>query len=608
MKPKISNKLLSSYALMRELYDNKKNMKEVISNFILFLLVIKKIKIFSMEDIKEGFCKEFNFDIPISVIKICLNLLKKKNIIKKENKKFILQEKFSLEFDIKKYEELDIKNTFFLENLLIYLQEFDNKLTLENVTQDFCSYLLDREKISQDKIEKISSFLLRNSSNLDLYNTFTKIEEGVLLYSGITYTNMSEIGIWNNKLTIYLDTEVLLDSYNYNGDTYKKQFDEFWQLISEVNKKKKYIELKYFSTKFDEIKKIFDYIDNSFNQNIYLQKEAFLTIKSKCKKREDLIIEKARFLKYLTSKNIIKENELQLTEDNYHNNLISEEKINYYVTNKQLEREKIETIFNDLNYINLLRKGKKVTEVIESKYILLTRNSKTLSISYEEFQKQENTVLTVNFDTMITILWFKLNKGFGNPENISSLKSISKAQFVLQNMIKKRVKEVMIELQNEDIDKETIEYVIADIKSKESTTLSKIETLCFEDDEIQEIEEYDIERIINEKIKKDLEKHVVEEKLEASKKHNAMLESELKGLKEKIQAGKNKNKKIIIFIFIIIGVLIICYGVYYGYYYKDKYANIYTYVGFIISVIGSIFQVFYKPINIFFKRICKKNS
>ena len=165
MKPKISNKLLSSYALMRELYDNKKNMKEVISNFILFLLFIKRIKIFSIEDVKEGFCKEFNFDIPISVIKICLNLLKKKNIIKKENKKFILQEKFSLEFDIKKYEELDVKNTFFLKNLLIYLQEFDNKLTLENVTQDLCSYLLDREKISQDKIEKISSFLLRNSSN-----------------------------------------------------------------------------------------------------------------------------------------------------------------------------------------------------------------------------------------------------------------------------------------------------------------------------------------------------------------------------------------------------------------------------------------------------------
>ena len=57
MKPKISNKLLSSYALMRELYDNKKNMKEVISNFILFLLFIKRIKIFSIEDFKEVFCK-----------------------------------------------------------------------------------------------------------------------------------------------------------------------------------------------------------------------------------------------------------------------------------------------------------------------------------------------------------------------------------------------------------------------------------------------------------------------------------------------------------------------------------------------------------------------
>jgi hypothetical protein len=600
MKPKISNKLLSSYALMRELYDNKKNMKEVISNFILFLLVIKKIKIFSMEDVKEGFCKEFNFDIPISVIKICLNLLKKKNIIKKENKKFILQEKVSLEFDIKKYEELDIKNTFFLENLLIYLQEFDNKLTLENVTQDLCSYLLDREKISQDKIEKISSFLLRNSSNLDLYNTFTKIEEGVLLYSGITYTNMSEIGIWNNKLTIYLDTEVLLDSYNYNGDTYKKQFDEFWQLISEVNKKKKYIELKYFSTKFDEIEKIFDYIDNSFNQNIYLQKEAFLTIKSKCKKREELVIEKARFLRYLTSKNIIKENELQLTEDNYHNNLISEEKISYYITNKQLEREKIETIFNDLNCINLLRKGKKATEVEKSKYILLTRNSKTLSISYEEFQKQESTVLTVNFDTMITILWFKLNKGFGNPENISSLKSISKAQFVLQNMIKRRVKEVMTELQNEDIDKETIEYVIADIKSKESTTLSKIETLCLEDDEIQEIEMYDIERIINEKLRKDEEKNIVEKKLEDSEKDNAILKSELKIFKDKEQKRKNKNKKIIIFICIIIGVIIMCYG----YYYKDKYANIYTYIGFIITV----FSTFYNDIKSYIKKLKNKIS
>lgn len=134
---------------------------------------------------------------------------------------------------------------------------------------------------------------------------------------------------------------------------------------------------------------------------------------------------------------------------------------------------------------------------------------------------------------MITILWFKLNKGFGNPENISSLKSISKAQFVLQNMIKRRVKEVMIELQNEDIEKETIEYVIADIKSKESTTLSKIENLCLEDDEIQEIEMYDIERIINEKLRKDEEKNIVEKKLEDSQKDNAILKSELKILKDK---------------------------------------------------------------------------
>lgn len=589
MEQKISNRLLSSYALMRELYDNKKNMKEVINNFILFLLAIKKLNFFSIEDIEEGFHKEFNFTIPISVIKTCLNLLKKKNIIKKENKKFILKEDFPLDFDEKKYEELDIKNTFFLDSLLIYLREFDDKLTLEIVTQDLCTYLLERDTLPQDKIEKISSFLLKNSSNLELYNIFSKIEEGVLLYSGITYANMSEIGIWNNKLTIYLDTEVLLDSYNYNGETYRKQFDEFWQLVSEVNKKRQYIELKYFSSKFDEIEKIFNYINNSFEENIPLQKEAFLTIKNKCKSRGELITEKARFLKYLNSKNITKEEELQLTEDNYCNNLISEEKINSYTISKQLEREKIETIFNDLNYINILRKGKKVSEIEKSEYILLTRNLKTLSISYEEFQKQENTILTVNFDTMITILWFKLNKGFGDSETISSLKSISKAQFVLQNMIKRKVKEVITEVTNDKVKKEIMEYVIADIKAKESTTLSKIENLCLEDDEIEEIEEYDIERIINEKMEKDREKLKLEEELKISEKEKIELKSELELFKEKEKKKKRIItivKKIIIFILKITGLIILIYGLCIGYLTKDKYANLYTYLGFILGILG----------------------
>ena len=58
----------------------------------------------------------------------------------------------------------------------------------------------------------------------------------MILYQGIKFTaDINELGKWNSELSIFLSTEHLFNSLGYNGLLFKQIFDDFYNLVREIN-------------------------------------------------------------------------------------------------------------------------------------------------------------------------------------------------------------------------------------------------------------------------------------------------------------------------------------------------------------------------------------
>jgi hypothetical protein len=80
------------------------------------------------------------------------------------------------------------------------------------LTKCFCEYIFDSEKSNQFSAD-ISSFIVRNQNELDLTEHLNAVREGFVLYDGVRHTaDLNKIGMWQDGLVVYLDTEHLFNA------------------------------------------------------------------------------------------------------------------------------------------------------------------------------------------------------------------------------------------------------------------------------------------------------------------------------------------------------------------------------------------------------------
>ena len=63
-----NNKYLTSLALFRELYDNKKNIYDVLSEFIRYTILTKNIHQFNTREITDLLNEMYDFSVPEAVV------------------------------------------------------------------------------------------------------------------------------------------------------------------------------------------------------------------------------------------------------------------------------------------------------------------------------------------------------------------------------------------------------------------------------------------------------------------------------------------------------------------------------------------------------------
>lgn len=444
-----NDKYLASVSLFSLLYNEKKDVYIVLSEFLKNIIVTRGLYEFSSTEITNELNNSYDFSIPEAVVKTALKKIPQidlnnyryvvKGIDNEQGKKFV-----------KNYEDSQIKNKMVISELASFIEKKDPLLSKDEkeITKAFCSYFLD-DACDKRYLKYVSEFILKSSGDEKISKILRSMKEGVVIYSGIKYTSdLNSIGSWTSKLTIYLETEILFFLAGYNGELDKILFDDFFKLISEINGQalrkngEELIYLKYFKETNNEILSFFNKAEDIVEKKEMLDpsKQAMVNIVNGCKERSDVVAKREVFLNTIRQKGITLDETRYYTEENYPFN-IEDQKIVSELENEFGEENKfkIEESLKLLNYINILRKGDKHS-IEDAKFILLTGGNITHKISKAK-SSQGCVPLSTTMSYLTDRFWFKLNKGFGGSGHPKSFEVTTKAQLILATQLNESVSE-----------------------------------------------------------------------------------------------------------------------------------------------------------------------
>ena len=314
------------------------------------------------------------------------------------------------------------------------------------------------ESTNQPYSEFVSSFIVKEKKDAGFIERLNTIKEGVVLYTGLKYnSNLNELGSWMTELTVFVETEILFHFAGYNGELYQTLFNDFFDLVKEINSKnqkkngKKLIHIKYFAEVKEEIERFFkkaEYIVSG-RDKANPSKTAMTSIIDGCTSPAEIIEKKTRFYELLKSNGILEDDFAYYYSDHNHKyNLEDQELIKAISERTGIEIEDVYSHLKYLNFINIHRKGISNRGFENIGYILLSGTSNTVLIAWDDAIKPEGNVplaSTLNFIT--NKLWFRLNKGFGQGTYPKSFDIVTKAQIVLSTQVNNSVAVKFDELQ-----------------------------------------------------------------------------------------------------------------------------------------------------------------
>ncbi|MBE8712762.1 coiled-coil domain-containing protein [Sphingobacterium hungaricum] len=452
---KEDNRLLASLAVFRELYNSEKDVYGIISIFLADLIKIENLYSFSLNEITSKLNNTFEFEIPDAVVRTSLGRL---TFLEKQQGAYFVKDFSNIDthtFDQKR-QTIQSNNETIIDNLFKFI-ETEKKVTLsekdkEKISHSFCCFLLDVNN-GDEYVEYVTSFILNREADIDFKQQLNLIREGVILYSGIKYNNnINDLGTWRTELTIFIDTEILFHIAGFNGELYQKLATDFLNYVKEINQKaqKKLIKLKYFEEVKNDIEGFFTKARHLIegNERPYPNVTAMVSIINGCKSAADILGKKSDFYTLLKSYGIEEDNFRDYFNPNNHKyNIVSQDIIES--VSKEIDKD-AEPFLRFLNYVSIHRKEANSNNFENIGFLLLTGNSTTLKVAWNELMKDEGFVpMATHLSFLTNKFWFKLNKGFGKASLPTSFDIITKSQIILSKVLNDNVGAKYEELQND---------------------------------------------------------------------------------------------------------------------------------------------------------------
>lgn len=542
-------KILTSVALFRTLYDNNKDIYDVVSEFIRSAILLNSTWSFSLTECSSNLHNDFGFQIPDAIIKTCLKsrLVKSGELtvnhgVYSVSKSFERSNNIQDEYESTRGEYDEILNKL-VKHVRAKLAVSVDEVKLKSAFNDFLLY----ENFANEYAEYISHFLIVNESNSYFKEKLNRIEEGLVLYTGLRYSSdLSTLGSWNDNLTIFLDTEHLFSAAGFNGVLHKRVFDDFYGLVKEVNNKRKggRISLRYLTETEDDINSFFYAAEKIIEENKQVDpsKTAMVHIINGANSKSEILSRKNIFFDNLNKIKIILEDDFNYYKEVEYNvesqDVIDALKVKF---NQNSDNNKYADILRKFTKINCLRKGVSNTRIDKIAAIFMTENGLTQAVSFSELVRTNGGIpFATGIEFMTERLWFKLNKGFSDNINLPvSFDIVTKAKIVLSSQlniaISNNFRKLKIEHQEGRLTNEQAALLIADLRSKPSNPDDFTESDF--DDSIEFINSKFIEETLR-------EKSVLEEK---SRKGDAAVEKLRKYEYDRKKTVNVRNKRTVIF-------------------------------------------------------------
>lgn len=477
-------RLLASAALFRQLHDNKKDVYDVLGQFIKSSINLSSLWSFNVTQCAISLDKDFGFKVPEAVVKTCL-----KNRLKRAGDLTLLNGMYSVTPQFERsdalsasYKEIESEQEYIKSKLIEHVEACTNeKLTsqkLDKLASDFYAYFTGGLKGCENSVY-ISQFIIKNSSDIELTRKLNSVEEGLIIYSGICHSSdLANHDPWRNDFTIFLDTEVLFDAVGLNGDLHQKMFSEFRDLIKEINERTANgakVELKFFDEAKREVEDFF-YAAEMMVQQKRLpdpSKQAMMAIINGCMTGADVVSKKAEFFDTLRRFKINREIEC----DYYATPSYNVESIQVFDSvkseNPDFDEDKIASALKLFTKVNVLRKGASNRGLEQSGAILLTGKNITKTIAFNLAAKSQfkQTPFASDTDYMTERVWFKLNKGFGGDSKLpTTFDVVARAQVILSTQAGNKVSEEYKLLKKEvdagRMSMESAGYLVSELRSR----------------------------------------------------------------------------------------------------------------------------------------------
>lgn len=463
-------KCMASLAVFRDLYNQKRDVYCVIAEFIKLAIAEKALTSFNLQQMVNIINQDYGFDLPVAVVKSALGKL---DFLNKEKSLYSIKKDAVFNADEIRNNTLteNCENQKAIDSLRVFVEEkMERKLSIyekEELCNDFCTFIIDDTNSSKFG-EYISQFIIEKSNDNAFVEQLNQIRQGVVIFVGLNYNaDNNAVDKLDTQLHIYLDTEIIFHMFGLNGALYKDLFDEFYELVQEVNKKAKktIIKLRYFAENRDEIDSYFKIAERIVRKEEQLNpsKQAMSTIVNGCVDASQVVEKKSELYRMLTEKGItLDSQEHYYDKETNWNYLIDCKQFYEYKDNDTSEKD-IDRKVRLLNYISIKRGYRSQSIFRTVGHILLSANKVTFTIAFDKNVRNDNCVpLATSLSFLTNRFWMVLNKGLSNLDTLRSINIITKAQIALSSHI------------NNNVDKLFKQFVEDDKQGKFDTNMKKV--------------------------------------------------------------------------------------------------------------------------------------
>lgn len=576
---KNDNALISTAVLTAIWDDSHKDNIELVIPFV-SNIIFNKFKVNDLIDeeyiirqLKEKFC--FN-KFPHAVLKIVLNRMKRRNILKLDNKKFILTK--DLKDEAKEFEDrlniAKLETSKVISAITKYLKKELNGDIVESDAEIYFGNFISSygynayENINfVKKIERksdvtnylIGEFICReNEKNSDIFKLILRIIEGYMIANAIYLQIENDNKASLRKLNCYLDAAFILRVLGYKSDEENESAKELYDLLVKYG-----ATINCFNHTFIEVRNILYYYKININKN----KEMTLEYFDKEKYSEgqvDLIISSLEDIFKDKRINIV--DTPDFTKDRYKDVIdvkTLEEKLTAHKEkhNQYINPNSITNDVNSVCAINMLRRGKKITKIENCTHIFVTTYQYLKSASREIMPELFDTDIGLVIDDLdlTTILWFK---DFENNADLPKLRLVENALAATNASDEIMCKAAKI---FESIKKDGSIRNLENVSN--CLTKNYLKSSGFVDSIKNDSELVTKESLLDFLTKRDKEIESIKKELEDTKERNLKKELSIQKkfiveAEQKAEADFNKNIKILKTVYYILFFLILALGTY----------------------------------------------